>query len=126
MSTNLTLARRALLFTWRAFRASGASAAAIGLAAVAALAAAGTAVVAARIARIDILQDKIKVIIDGANVGRSRFHDPEYTGDARREFDLRREEAGVHCKPIHANAILAVFQHIMRANETANVEYVPR
>ena len=31
----------------------------------------------------------------------------------------------MHCKPIHANAILAVFQHIMRANVISNVEYVP-
>ena len=67
----------------------------------------------------------IKIAIDGANVGRSRFNDPEYTGDARRAFDTRREEAGVHCKPIHANAILAVFEHIMRANVSSNVEYVP-
>ncbi len=70
-------------------------------------------------------KQRIRLVLDGANVGRSRFNDPEYTGDARRAFDTRREEAGVHCKPIHANAILAVFEHIMRANETANVEYMP-
>ena len=69
---------------------------------------------------------QIKILIDGANVGRSRYYDAEYTGEARREFDLRREAAGVYCKPIRANAILSVFRHIMRANENnLSVEYIP-
>ena len=68
---------------------------------------------------------RIKLLLDGANVGRSRFTDAEYAGDARCDFDLRREEAGVHCKPIYSNAILSVFQHIMQANVRSNVEFVP-
>ena len=58
--------------------------------------------------------EHVKIILDGANIGRSHYFNRDYHGMARAEFDARRQQAGVHTKIIHANAILDVFRHIQQ------------